>query len=323
MTALLDVRGLTVDFTGPRAQRAVDGVDLTLAPRERLAIVGESGSGKSQLLLACTGLLAANGHATGSVRFDGLEHLDDADATSRVRGAGIGFVFQDAGGSLTPHRRIGDQLAEVARLRAGASKREAANDSAAMLERVRLPDPRGALALYPHELSGGMRQRVAIALALMARPRVLFADEPTTALDVTVQAEVMALLAELCDGLGMALVLVTHDLGVVAALADRIAVMYAGRIVEEGAAQVLLSSPAHPYTVGLLAAVPTLTGQKGGELPTVAGQPPEPGTVFSGCRFEPRCPRAGEPCRSLDPALEVFGDLRVACHFPVAPGQAA
>ena len=192
-----------------------------------------------------------------------------------------------------------------------------------MLERVRLPDPRGALARYPHELSGGMRQRVAIALALMARPRVLFADEPTTALDVTVQAEVMALLAELCDGLGMALVLVTHDLGVVAALADRIAVMYAGRIVEEGAAPVLLSNPAHPYTAGLLAAVPTLTGQKGGELPTIAGQPPEPGTVFSGCRFEPRCPRAGEPCRRLDPALEAFGDSRVACHFPVAPGQAA
>jgi oligopeptide transport system ATP-binding protein len=323
VTPLLDIRGLAVEFTGPRAHRAVDGVDLSLAPRERLAIVGESGSGKSQLLLACTGLLAANGRATGSVRFDGIELLDGADAMSRVRGAGIGFVFQDAGGSLTPHRRIGDQLAEVVRLRAGASKRDAAGESAAMLERVRLPDPRGTLARYPHELSGGMRQRVAIALALMARPRVLFADEPTTALDVTVQAEVMALLAELCDGLGMALVLVTHDLGVVAALADRIAVMYAGRIVEEGAAPALLSNPAHPYTVGLLAAVPTLAGQQGGELPTIAGQPPEPGTAFIACRFEPRCPRAGEPCRRLDPALEVLGDSRVACHFPVAPGQAA
>ena len=323
MTALLDVRGLTVDFAGPRAHRAVDGVDLALGRRERLAIVGESGSGKSQLLLACTGLLAANGRAAGSVRFDGIELLGGFDAVSRVRGGGIGFVFQDAGGSLTPHRRIGDQLAEVARMQPGTAGRDAAGESVAMLERVRLPNPRGALARYPHELSGGMRQRVAIALALMARPRLLFADEPTTALDVTVQAEVMALLAELCNGLDMALVLVTHDLGVVAALADRIAVMYAGRIVEEGAAATLLANPAHPYTAGLLAAVPSLAGARGEDLPTIAGQPPEPGTTFGGCRFEPRCPRSGEPCRSVDPPLAAFGDARVACHFPLAPGQVA
>ena len=323
MTALLDVRGLSVEFTGARAHRAVDGVDFTLAPRERLAIVGESGSGKSQLLLACTGLLAANGRASGSVRFDGLELLDGADGVARVRGAGIGFVFQDASGSLTPHRRIGDQLAEVALARPGTSARDAVRGAATMLERVRLPDPSGALTRYPHELSGGMRQRVAIALALMARPRVLFADEPTTALDVTVQAEVMALLAELCDGLDMALVLVTHDLGVVAALADRIAVMYAGRIVEEGTAIALLTSPAHPYTEGLLAAVPTLTGTGDGDLPTIAGQPPEPGAALRGCRFEPRCPRAGEPCSGIDPALETRSDGRVACHFPARAGPSA
>jgi peptide/nickel transport system ATP-binding protein len=186
-----------------------------------------------------------------------------------------------------------------------------------MLERVRLQDPAATLARYPHELSGGMRQRAAIALALVARPRVLFADEPTTALDVTVQAEVMALLAELCDGLGMALVLVTHDFGVVAALADRIAVMYAGRIVEEGTASALLAGPAHPYTAGLQAAVPTLSAASGGELPTISGQPPAQGALFSGCRFEPRCPRALETCRSTDPALEARGTGRVACHNPL------
>jgi oligopeptide transport system ATP-binding protein len=322
VTAMLQVRGLTVDFSGARPHRAVDGIDLSLAPRERLAIVGESGSGKSQFLLACVGLLAANGRAAGSVRFDGNELLDGAEAAARVRGTGIGFVFQDAGGSLTPHRRIGDQLVEVALARPGTSKPDAAGAAVDMLGRVRLPEPAGILARYPHELSGGMRQRVAIALALVARPRVLFADEPTTALDVTVQAEVMALLAELCEVLGMALVLVTHDLGVVAALADRIAVMYAGRIVEEGTASSLLSQPAHPYTAGLLAAVPTLAGATGGELATIAGQPPAPGTAFAGCRFEPRCPRAAAPCRAIDPPLQVRGSGRVACHFPAEPGRA-
>ncbi|HEU5468902.1 MAG TPA: ABC transporter ATP-binding protein, partial [Steroidobacteraceae bacterium] len=318
MSALLEVRGLTVDFAGPRAHRAVDGAELTVAPRERLAIVGESGSGKSQLLLACTGLLAANGRASGSVRFAGHELLGPDGAAAEARGAGIGFVFQDAGGSLTPHRRVGDLLVEVAMMGVGASKREARSAALALLERVRLPDPARTFARYSHELSGGMRQRAALALALMARPRLLFADEPTTALDVTLQAEVMALLAELCDGLDMALVLVTHDLGVAAALADRIAVMYAGRIVEEGSAAALLSHPSHPYTAGLLAAVPRLTDLQGSELVSIAGQPPLPGSIAAGCRFEPRCPRAGTLCRAVDPPLESLRGSRVACHFPTA-----
>jgi oligopeptide transport system ATP-binding protein len=317
MSPLLELRDLTVDFAGPLAVRAVDRVDLAIAPRERLAIVGESGSGKSQLLLACTGLLAANGCATGSVRFDGEELIGPSRAAAAARGRGIGYVFQDASGSLTPHRRIGDALAEVSMAASGIAKRTALDEAVAMLERVHLPEAARRLAQYPHELSGGMRQRVAIALALMAKPRLLFADEPTTALDVTVQAEVMALLAELCRDFGMALLIVTHDFGVVAALADRIAVMYAGRIVEEGTARALLATPSHPYTAGLLAAVPTLAAAGGGDLPTIAGTPPRPGETFPGCRFEPRCPRAAARCLAQDPALAGGPAARVACYYPL------
>ncbi len=260
MSNLLEIRGLRVDFSGARSVRAVDGIDLTVAAGERVAIVGESGSGKSQLLLACTGLLAANGRASGSACFDGAELLGPDGLAAGVRGRGIGFVFQDAGGSLTPHRRIGDQLAEVAAATLGLTARRALEEATDILARVRLPDPGARLAQYPHELSGGMRQRVALALALVARPRLLFADEPTTALDVTVQAEIMALLAALCDDLGMALLLVTHDLGVVAALADRIAVMKEGRLVETSPAASFLQGPRDAYSRALLAAVPTLAG---------------------------------------------------------------
>jgi oligopeptide/dipeptide ABC transporter ATP-binding protein len=319
VTALLEVRALTVDFSGPRPVRAVDGVSLALAPRERLAIVGESGCGKSQLLLACTGLLAANGSAGGSVRFEGRELLGDAGAVAAVRGRGIGFVFQDASGSLTPHRRVGDQLAEVAMTATGASRRAAADAAVEMLGRVRLADAGALSARYPHELSGGMRQRVAIALALIARPRILFADEPTTALDVSVQAQVMALLAGLCDDLGMALLIVTHDLGVVAALADRVVVMYAGRVAEEGDTIALLEGPRHPYAAGLLAAVPRLEGR--GDLASIPGAPPAPGEWPAGCRFAPRCPRRDVRCTAEVPALRGEAGRGVACHFPLAAGD--
>jgi ABC-type dipeptide/oligopeptide/nickel transport system ATPase component len=260
VSALLEIRGLTVDFDGPRAVRAVDGIDLAVSENERVAIVGESGCGKTQLLLACTGLLAANGRAGGSVRFEGREIRGDEDAAVAVRGRGIGFVFQDAGGSLTPNRRIGDLLAEVATAALGVSRDGAREEAVAALQRVRLPDASARLAQYPHELSGGMRQRVAIALALVARPRLLFADEPTTALDVTVQAGILELLDALCRDSGMALLLVTHDLGVVAALADRIAVMRSGRIVESDAAGAFLRGPKDPYSRSLLAAVPAVEG---------------------------------------------------------------
>ncbi|MEX1993553.1 MAG: ABC transporter ATP-binding protein [Steroidobacteraceae bacterium] len=315
--ALLEIRALTVEFSGERCIRAVDRVDLSIDREERVAIVGESGSGKSQLLLGCIGLLAANGRTQGSVRFDGAELIGADDPAAGVRGRGIGFVFQDASGSLTPHRRIGDQLAEAAVAARGCEWGMALADARRMIERVRLPDARRCLAQYPHELSGGMRQRVAIAAALMSQPRLLFADEPTTALDVTVQAEVMALIDELCRELGMALLLVTHDIGVVAALADRIAVMYAGRIVECATASVLLAGPGHPYSAGLLASVPTLADAPGTELRTIAGSPPAPGTAFTGCRFAPRCPRAAMRCRAEDPPLVARGRAAIACHFPL------
>lgn len=318
MSALLEVDSLTVDFSGPRPVRAVDGVSLSLAPRERLAIVGESGSGKSQLLLACTGLLAANGRAGGSVRFAGRELLGDERSFEAVRGRGIGFVFQDATGSLTPHRRIGEQLAEVAMAATGATRLAGLDAAVEMLGRVRLAEPGAISARYPHELSGGMRQRAAIALALIARPRILFADEPTTALDVTLQAEVMALLADLCDELGMALLIVTHDLGIVASLADRVAVMYAGRVVEEGDVAALLTRPRHPYAAGLLAAVPRLEGR--GELASISGTPPAPGEWPPGCRFGPRCPRSEARCFVEEPVLRGAAGQGAACHFPLAAG---
>ena len=300
MTALLEVCGLVVDFAGPRAHRAVDGVDLTLAARERLAIVGESGSGKSQLLLACVGLLAANGRATGSARFEGRELLGPAGAAATVRGSGIGFVFQDAGGSLTPHRRVGEQLVEVARLRPGTSARDALRDAAALLGRVRLPDPDDALARFPHELSGGMRQRVAIALALMARPRVLFADEPTTSLDLTIQAQYLGLLEELQQRHGLAMIFITHNLGIVSKICDRVAVMYAGRIVETGPVRRIFRSPAHPYTRALLESIPRL-GARLERLTAIQGQPPDLARLPGGCAFAPRCPEVMARCRAEAP----------------------
>ena len=318
---LLDIKGLSVQFEAVRRIHAVEGVDLSVEPRTCVAIVGESGSGKSQLLLACTGLLAANGRATGSVCYDGLEILGPGDPAARIRGRGIGFVFQDASGSLTPHRRIGEQLVEAAMTVGGVTRRAALIEAGRMLERVRLPDPHLCLARYPHELSGGMRQRVAIAAALMPRPRLLFADEPTTALDVTVQAEVMALLGDLHREFGMAMLLVTHDLGVVAGLADRIAVMYAGRLVEVADAAPFLAGPRHPYSAALLAAVPTLDDAPGSEFRTIAGAPPRPGAILPGCRFEPRCQHAREHCRQQDPPLVARAGSALACHYPLIRGE--
>ena len=293
--------------------------------------MGESGSGKSQLLLACTGLLAANGRASGSVRFDGKELLGAGDPAARIRGRGIGFVFQDASGSLTPHRRIGEQLAETGVAASGITHQAALFEAVRMLERVRLPEARRHLTDYPHELSGGMRQRVAIAAALMPRPQLLFADEPTTALDVTVQAEIIALLAELCRELGMAMLLVTHDLGVVSGLADRIAVMYAGRIVESAEAARFLAAPRHPYSAGLLAAVPSLDDPPGSELRTIAGDATAPGHDPAGLPLRaalrasagalPQRGPAHSSCRAPQASPATFRCMRRSDECPAGPAR--
>jgi oligopeptide transport system ATP-binding protein len=319
---LLEVDGLKVRFATPeREVTAVDGVDFFIDAGECVAIVGESGSGKSQTLLACTGLLAANGRVTGRVRFDGAELLGgDERGLEEVRGTGIGFVFQDAPGSLTPHLTVGRQLVEAAAVRMGTDRVRAREEALGMLERVHVPDAESRLRQYPHELSGGTRQRVAIAAALMPRPRLLIADEPTTALDVTVQAQVLELFRELRREFDMALVLVTHDLGVVAGLAERVIVMYAGRIVEEAPVLSFFRSPRHPYSAGLLEALPRLDDEPGSPMRTIPGAPPRPGESRGGCPFQPRCARGSSRCEKEEPALVAAAAGRIACHHPLDPG---
>src|SRR6516165_5505096 len=257
---VLSRHGLGVTFDTPQGElRAVQEVTLAVARGECLGVVGESGAGKSQLFLAVMGLLAANGRVEGSARLGTLELVGlSAAALARVRGARIGMVFQDPMTSLTPHLTVGEQIAEVLRLHRQLSREEARRRALALLTRVHVSDPARRLAQYPHELSGGMRQRVMIATALAAEPQLLIADEPTTALDVTVQAQILALLAELKRATGLAIVLITHDLGVVAGLADRVAVMQSGRIVEVDACERLFAAPRHAYTRGLLASMPRL-----------------------------------------------------------------
>jgi oligopeptide transport system ATP-binding protein len=318
---LLSVRGLHVEFATPDGVAiAVDGIDLDLGAGECLGIVGESGSGKSQLVLAMLGLLAANGRARGSVRLRDRELLGVPERDLQaVRGRGMGLVFQDPMTALAPHLTVGTQVEEAVRAHGRFGRSEARDRAMSMLRRVRLPDPEIRYRQYPHELSGGLRQRVMIAIALAAGPDVLVADEPTTALDVTVQRQILDLFRELRRELGMALVLITHDLGVVAGLCDRVVVMYAGRIVESGDTAAVFASPAHPYTAGLLAASPRLDTPVDAPMPVIPGQPPDARRRGAGCAFAPRCERRGPECESR-PVLEQPPDTgrQHACHRPLA-----
>ncbi|HXG45896.1 MAG TPA: ABC transporter ATP-binding protein [Gemmatimonadales bacterium] len=306
MTPLLEVADLRITFpTAAGPARAVDGVSFTLARSETLALVGESGSGKSLTSLAILRLVPPPGRIEpgSTIRLDGTDVLAlEGEALRRIRGRRVGMIFQDPMTSLNPVFTVGDQIAEGIRAHFPVSRREARERAAALLAEVGIPDPRARLASYPHQLSGGMRQRVMIAIALAAEPELLIADEPTTALDVTVQAQILEVLDRLRAARGMAVLLITHDLGIVAGRADRVAVMYGGRIVEEASTSRLFASPSHPYTQGLFASMPRLTGPPG-RLTPIPGMVPSATAWPEGCRFHPRCPRRMERCRTEPPVV--------------------
>ena len=321
MTALLEVEDLRIAFRSDgRRLAAVDGVSFSLAAGETLGIVGESGSGKSLTALALIGLLPKEGvEVSGAIRFDGrdLRTLGEP-ALRRLRGNALGMIFQEPMTALNPVFTIGDQIAEVFVQHRGLSRREARARAVDMLRLVGIPAPERRAGDYPHQLSGGMRQRAMISLALACEPQLLIADEPTTALDVTIQAQVLHLLRELKDRLGLSVILITHSLGVVAEFVDRVAVMYAGRIVEEASTADIFARPLHPYTRGLLASIPPID-EDVARLTPIAGTVPPLDAMPAGCRFRPRCPVAIETCATIDPASRSVGaGRRVACHLGVA-----
>jgi oligopeptide/dipeptide ABC transporter ATP-binding protein len=304
---MLSVENLSVRFaTDGGTVHAVDGVSFDLAAGEILAIVGESGSGKSVTAQTVLGLTRApNTTITGAVHFDGedLTQLNDRQLRD-IRGERIAMIFQDPMTSLNPVYRVGDQIAEMIRAHRDVSKGEARDRAIELLASVGIPNPERRVRSYPHEFSGGMRQRVMIAMALALDPDVLIADEPTTALDVTVQAQILRLLEKLNAERGLAVVMITHDLGVVAEVADRVAVMYAGQIVEDATLEALFYDPKHPYTWGLLGSLARLDQPRPVRLAQIAGQPPSLIAPPSGCRFAPRCPHAFEKCTEPPPLLD-------------------
>ncbi|UTS82066.1 oligopeptide/dipeptide ABC transporter ATP-binding protein [Phaeobacter piscinae] len=316
---LLQINNLSVTFDGEDGPvHAVNNLSLSVDRGETLGIVGESGSGKSQTAFSIMGLLAPNGRTEGSVRFDGQEILGaKPKLLNKIRAERIAMIFQDPMTSLNPYMRISDQMTEVLTLHQGMSKKDALAESARMLDAVKIPAAKERIRLYPHEFSGGMRQRVMIAMSLLCKPDLLIADEPTTALDVTVQAQIMDLLSELQQDFGMATILITHDLGVVAGFCERVVVMYGGRVMERGPAEPLFAAPTHPYTRGLLQAVPRVDDADAA-MKAIPGNPPNMAAPPEGCPFRPRCAYAGEDCRTV-PALAPFAQNRArACHRPIA-----
>ncbi|CAM5601680.1 ABC transporter ATP-binding protein [Streptomyces pseudogriseolus] len=316
---LLEVRDLHVEFrTRDGVAKAVNGVTYGVDEGETLAVLGESGSGKSVTAQAVMGILdTPPGRITGGeVVFQGRDLLTlKEEERRRIRGAEMAMVFQDALSALNPVLTVGDQLAEMFTVHRGMSRKDARAKAVELMDRVRIPAARERVRQYPHQFSGGMRQRIMIAMAIALEPALIIADEPTTALDVTVQAQVMELLAELQREYRMGLILITHDLGVVADVADRIAVMYAGRIVESAPVHDIYKAPAHPYTRGLLDSIPRLD-HKGRELYAIKGLPPNLTRIPPGCPFHPRCPLARDVCTTDDPPLyEVSGTRGSACHF--------
>jgi peptide/nickel transport system ATP-binding protein len=316
---LLAVEGLSVRFdTDEGTVHAVDRMSLTLAPGQVLGIVGESGCGKSVTAMSILRLLPQTATVTGSARFEGRELLEASRSQLRkIRGREISFVFQEPMTSLNPVLRVGHQIGEVLREHLELSREAARARTIELLDLVHIPDPERRADEYPHQLSGGMRQRVMIAMALACDPKILIADEPTTALDVTIQAGILDLLRELRGRLGTAIVLITHNLGVVADIADRVLVMYAGRKVEEAPVEELFGHPQHPYTIGLLGAIPRAGHAHNGRLREIPGRVPSLAELPGHCAFADRCPRADELTWSEVPQLrEVRPDHAVACFHP-------
>ncbi len=314
---MLEIRDLRVSFPAKRRRfAAVDGVSFDVAPGEVLGIVGESGSGKSVTALAILRLIEPPGAIDrGSIVFEGRDLARESEQALRaVRGKQIAMIFQEPMTSLNPVFSIGDQIGETMRLHDGLTDAQARKAAIDLLRRVGIPAPEQRIQEYPHQLSGGMRQRVMIAMALACRPKLLIADEPTTALDVTIQAQILELLEGLRHETGMAVILITHDLGVIARLAERVIVMYAGRVAEEAPVKRLFAAPGHPYTAGLLRSVPRLADE-GGPLEAIEGTVPTHDEMPLGCRFYPRCPLGRPPCQEAPPPLIPLHGMghRAAC----------
>ncbi|HEY0419764.1 MAG TPA: ABC transporter ATP-binding protein [Acetobacteraceae bacterium] len=322
---LLEIRNLAVEFSTARGRfRAVDGVDVSVEPGEVLCIVGESGSGKSVSMLAAMGLIGWPGRVSADVmRFDGTDLLDLSPRQRRkLVGRDMAMIFQEPMTSLNPCYPVGWQIAEALRAHEAVPNAKVRDRVVELLDQVGIPDPGRRMNAFPHQLSGGMNQRVMIAMAISCNPRLLIADEPTTALDVTIQKQILDLLTDLQSRLGMALVLITHDMGVVSETADRVQVMYAGQMVEEQPTDALFSSPRHPYTAALLDALPERAlGRR--RLPTIPGVVPGIDDRPAGCLFNPRCLFTAEICLRQQPALVGTDGARVRCHAPVGAGDGA
>ncbi len=315
---LLSINGLSVDFPElGRTVQAVRGCDLEVGEGEIMGLVGESGSGKSVTAMACLGLVPPPGRVRGEIVLDGFQIVGRKESElTRVRGVLAAMIFQNPGKALNPFFTVGRQIADVLKFHRNIDDHAAREIVLGAFRTVHLPDPEISFEKYPHQLSGGQLQRAMIAMALTCEPKLLIADEPTTALDVTIQAQVVVLLRELAATRGLSILFITHDLGVIAALCDRVAVMYAGTVVEQGPVADVLGRPLHPYTAKLLDSVPKL-GMGKAELTAIPGQVPDMGSLPPGCAFHPRCERASEQCRRRDPVARSFGGGRLAACFHV------